>query len=226
MGGVAYTLSSLNRSLTEQGYHEWYLNCDWYGSPKTGIEPELTLILFWPTSSDHTSGTTYTLHWRASWLDATFSVPENTYKPQFQDGLLTVIPIGSQTPYFQQRGFLPLCRESVKAFFDDAYETTLPKPLANKKRFEAWRHLIALLVAQDTTDCPESSSTSAGQGIGPELESFLKELAAELRITSETAEQIWKDYHPEQKITEDEINKQLVGKRPLKLKKNSGTLVN
>jgi hypothetical protein len=37
-----------------------------------------------------------------------------------------------------------------------------------------------------------------------ELESFLKELAAELHISPEAAEQIWNDYHPEQQTTKDE----------------------
>lgn len=213
MAEPGYTLSHLNRSLTEQGFPEWYLDCDWYGSPKTGIEPELTVILFRPTSSDHTSGTTYTLHWRASRLDATSSVPENTYKPQFQDDLLTFIPIGSQSPYFQQRGFLPLSQESIKAFLDDAYKTTLPEPLANEKRSKAWRHLVALLIAQNTTDCPKSLTTSARQAMCTELGSFLKELAAELRITPEAAEQIWKDYHPKKEMTEDKVLEQLVSEQ-------------
>src|SRR5215469_10156124 len=209
MGERAYTLSDLNRSLTEQGFPEWYLDCHWYGSPKTGIEPELTVILFRPTSLVRTSGTTYTLHWRESWLDATCSVPENTYKPQFQDDLLTIIPVGSQSPYFQQMGFLPLSRESIKAFFDAAYKTTLPEPLANKERSKAWQHLIALLIAKNTRDCPESLTTSARQTMSTELGSFLKELAAELHITPEATEQIWKDYHPEQEMTEDEVHEQL-----------------
>jgi hypothetical protein len=51
----------------------------WYGSLKTGIEPELTLIFF-PDSLDRLSGTTYILHCRASRLDITSNVPENTYK--------------------------------------------------------------------------------------------------------------------------------------------------
>jgi hypothetical protein len=112
-------------------------------------------------------------------------------------------------PKFRFSRFTLWAETGAPKFFDDAYETTLPKSLANKKRSEAWRHLIELLVAQDTTDCPESLATSAVQGISPELQSFLKELAAELRITSETAERIWKDYHPEKENTEDEVYEQL-----------------
>jgi hypothetical protein len=156
MQEATHTLSNLHRSLTAQGFHEWYLNCDWYGSLKTGIEPELTLILFRPTSSDHLTGTSYSLHCRASRLDITSSVPENTYKPQFQDDLLTIIPIGSRSPCFQQKGFLPLSRESIKAFFDNAYHPGSPEALPNNKLSKAWRHFVAPLIARTTADSPES----------------------------------------------------------------------
>ena len=205
MREAGHTLSNLHRSLTKQGFHEWYLNCDWYGSLKNGgIEPELTLILFRPTSSDRLSGTTYTLHCHASRLDITSSVPENTYKPLFQDDLLTIIPIGSRSPCFQQKSFLPLSRESIKAFFNNAYDASLPKVLPSTNLCKAWQHLVALLMARTTADSPESPDTSK-QGTSTELQSFLKELAAELHITPEAAEQIWKDYHPERKATHDEL---------------------
>ena len=203
MGNTAYTLSNLHRSLAMQGLHEWYLNCDWYGSRNAGVEPMLTLILFRPVSRDQLSGTTYILDCRASRLDITSSVPVNTYKPQFEGEVLTIIPIGSRSPCFQQKGFLPLPRESIKAFFDNAYHTSSSNLHPNTNLFKAWRHLAALLIARTTANSPESPNTSK-RAIGTELESFLKELAGELHITPEAAEQIWKDYHPEQETTRDE----------------------
>lgn len=188
------------------GGSEWYLNCDWYGSLKTEIEPELILILFRPASSDRLSGTTYTLHCRASRLDITSSVPENTYRPRFQDNVLTIIPIGSRSPCFQQKGFWPLSRESIKAFFNNAYDPSSPEALPSTKLSKAWQHLVALLIAQTTADSPEPPKASK-QARTTELEAFLKELAAELHITRETAQQIWKDYHPEQETTHDEPQK-------------------
>jgi hypothetical protein len=62
----------------------------------------------------------------------------------------------------------------------------------------------ALLMPRITADSAESPNTSK-QATSTELESFLKELAAELHITREAAEQIWKDYHPERKTTHDEL---------------------
>ena len=47
-----------------------------------------------------------------------------------------------------------------------------------------------------------------------EPESFLKELAAELRITAEAAERIWKDYHPKKETTKDKVHEQLLGEQP------------
>jgi hypothetical protein len=46
MREARHTLSNLHRSLTARGSYEWYFDCDWYGSLKTGIETELTLIFF------------------------------------------------------------------------------------------------------------------------------------------------------------------------------------
>jgi hypothetical protein len=198
------TLSNLHRSLCAQGFHEWYLDWDWYGSPKSGPEPQLTLILFRSASSDRLSGTTYTLHCHASRLDITSSVPENTYKPVFQDDVLTIMPIGSRSPCFQRKGFLPLSRESIKAFFNNAYHPGSPEILPSTMLCKAWQDLVALLTAGTTADSPESTNTSK-QATSAELEPFLKELAAELHITPEVMAQIWKDYHPEQKASHDEL---------------------
>lgn len=49
--------------------------------------------------------------------------------------------------------------------------------------------------------CERSLTTSAKEAVSAELESFLKELAAELHITPEAAEQIWKDYHSKKEMT-------------------------
>jgi hypothetical protein len=76
--------------------------------------------------------------------------------------------------------------------------------MGGTKRSKAWQHLVALLRARPTADSPESPETSK-QVTSAEPESFLKELAAELHITPEAAEQIWKDYHPEQEATHDEL---------------------
>jgi hypothetical protein len=50
--------------------------------------------------------------------------------------------------------------------------------------------------------------------MGTELESFLKELAAELCITPEAAERIWKDYHPKKGMTKDEVHEHPVSQQP------------
>jgi hypothetical protein len=63
---------------------------------------------------------------------------------------------------------------------------------------------LGCLTFPDNTDSPESPKASK-QATSTELESFLNELAAELHITPEAAEQIWKDYHPEQEATHDEL---------------------
>jgi hypothetical protein len=206
MGNTAYTLSNLHQSLATQGLHEWYLNCDWYGSLNAGVEPMLTPVLFRPASPDQLSGTTYILDCCESRLDITSSVPVNTCKPQFEGDLLTIIPIGSRSPCFQQRGFLPLSRESIKAFFDNAYHASSANPIPDTKLSKAWRHLVALLIDRTTANSPQSPNTSK-RALSTELESFLTELAAELHSTPEAAEQIWKGYHPEQEATHVEPQK-------------------
>jgi hypothetical protein len=49
--------------------------------------------------------------------------------------------------------------------------------------------------------------------VSAELESSLKELAAELHITPEAAEQIWKDYHSK-KNDWDKADERLVSEQP------------
>jgi hypothetical protein len=62
--------------------------------------------------------------------------------------------------------------------------------------------------------CERSLTTSPKEAISTELESFLKELAAELHITPEAAEQIWKDYHSNKEMTRDKVHEQLVSEQP------------
>ena len=158
MGDTTYTLSNLHRSFAAQGLDQWYLDCDWYGSLNAEVEQILTLILFRPVSRNRLSGTTYILDCRASRLDITSNVPLNTYKPQLDGDLLTIIPIGSRSPCFQQKGFLPLSPESIKAFFDNAYQTSSLNCVSNTKPSKAWRQLATLLIAQSTAISPNLST--------------------------------------------------------------------
>ena len=155
MKTTTYTLNDLNRSLTGQGFHGWYLNCEWYGLIESRIEPELSLILFRRESSDQNFGTTYTLRWQPSQLDFSFDVPKNTYKPQLQGELLIIKLIGSDAIYLQQEGFSPLSRNSIKAYFDEAYQTTVPASVVGEKRAKALRHLIAPMIAREVHERQE-----------------------------------------------------------------------
>jgi hypothetical protein len=114
------------------------------------------------------------------------------------------MPIGSRSPCFRRKGFLPLSRESIKAFFNDAYLPGSSDIVPSTMLCKAWQHLVVLLTAGTSADSPESTNTS-NKATSAEREPFLKELASELHITPEVVAQIWKDYHPEQKASSDEL---------------------
>lgn len=58
----------------------------------------------------------------------------------FRITFFTIIAIGSRSPCFQQKGFWPLSRESIKAFFNSTYDPSSPDALPSTKLSKAWQH--------------------------------------------------------------------------------------